>query len=38
MNILYPDSGNIRVFGREQSGARLASVGYLPEERGLYKK
>jgi len=38
MNILYPDSGNIRLFGREILGSRLENVGYLPEERGLYKK
>jgi len=38
MNILYPDQGVIRVFGREQENARLENVGYLPEERGLYKK
>jgi ABC-2 type transport system ATP-binding protein len=38
MNILYPDSGNIRVFGKEHIGSYLDSIGYLPEERGLYKK
>jgi ABC-2 type transport system ATP-binding protein len=38
MNILYPDSGQILLFGSEHSGARLENVGYLPEERGLYKK
>ena len=38
MNILYPDSGTIRVFESEQSSPRLDRVGYLPEERGLYKK
>ena len=38
MNILYPDSGNIRLFGRELIGSRLERVGYLPEERGLYTK
>ncbi len=37
MNILYPDRGDIRVFGRPP---RTASdlIGYLPEERGLYKR
>ncbi|MBT3243813.1 MAG: ATP-binding cassette domain-containing protein [Bacteroidetes bacterium] len=38
MNILYPDNGNIRLFGQELIGSRLDGVGYLPEERGLYKK
>lgn len=38
MNILYPDSGKIRIFGREQTGSQLDRIGYLPEERGLYRK
>ena len=38
MNILYPDKGKIRLFGKEHYGTRLDRVGYLPEERGLYKK
>ncbi|MBI9036590.1 MAG: ATP-binding cassette domain-containing protein [Bacteroidales bacterium] len=38
MNILYPDSGIIKLFGNEHLGSRLDNVGYLPEERGLYKK
>lgn len=38
MNILYPDSGEIRIFGHKQYGSRIDNVGYLPEERGLYKK
>lgn len=37
-NILYPDSGSIRVFGQERSGTRSADIGYLPEERGVYRK
>jgi ABC-2 type transport system ATP-binding protein len=37
-NILYPDSGTIRVFGEERLGTRSAEIGYLPEERGLYRK
>lgn len=37
-NILYPDSGTIRVFGQERAGTRSAELGYLPEERGLYRK
>jgi len=38
MNIFYPDSGAIRVFGEEMRGASASRIGYLPEERGLYKK
>ena len=38
MNILYPDSGIIKLFGNEHFGTRLDNIGYLPEERGLYKK
>jgi ABC-2 type transport system ATP-binding protein len=38
MNILYPDFGSIKVFGREKTGSQFDNVGYLPEERGLYKK
>ena len=38
MNIFYPDSGTIRVFDEEMRGASTARIGYLPEERGLYKK
>jgi len=38
MNIFYPDSGSIRIFGNPQLEASIDRVGYLPEERGLYKK
>jgi ABC-2 type transport system ATP-binding protein len=38
MNILYPDSGTIRIFGKEHVGSQMARIGYLPEERGLYRK
>jgi ABC-2 type transport system ATP-binding protein len=38
MNIIYPDSGTIRVFGEEMRGSSTDRIGYLPEERGLYKK
>jgi ABC-2 type transport system ATP-binding protein len=38
VNIIYPDSGTIRVFGRARSGTRSDEIGYLPEERGLYRK
>jgi len=38
VNIFYPDRGRIRVLGHEMSGARNHLIGYLPEERGLYRK
>ena len=38
VNIIYPDSGTIRVFGEESQGPRPGRIGYLPEERGLYRR
>jgi ABC-2 type transport system ATP-binding protein len=38
MNIFYPDRGTVRVFGEPVHGACTDRIGYLPEERGLYKK
>jgi ABC-2 type transport system ATP-binding protein len=38
LNIIYPDAGTIRVFDTERRGPRLSDMGYLPEERGLYRK
>jgi ABC-2 type transport system ATP-binding protein len=38
MNIYYPDAGAIRVFGEELRGACTDRIGYMPEERGLYKR
>ena len=40
MRILHPDAsrGTIRVLGEESFEAADDRVGYLPEERGLYKK
>ena len=37
-SIFYPDRGDVRVFGRQMLGARSELIGYLPEERGLYRK
>ncbi len=37
MRILHPDLGTIRVFGEERHQAYTERVGYLPEERGLYR-
>ena len=38
IGITAPDSGEIRVFGKPFERKSLNKVGYLPEERGLYKK
>ena len=38
LRILYPDEGQISVLGREYGTGADDRVGYLPEERGLYKK
>jgi len=38
MNIILPDRGDISVLGRRTSTSARDDVGYLPEERGLYKK
>ena len=38
IGITLPDSGEIRIFGQPFSRRSLERVGYLPEERGLYKK
>jgi ABC-2 type transport system ATP-binding protein len=35
---LHPDRGTIRVLGETSLGAATDRVGYLPEERGLYKQ
>jgi ABC-2 type transport system ATP-binding protein len=36
--IIAPDKGEIFFKGEKLSSAHTASIGYLPEERGLYKK
>jgi ABC-2 type transport system ATP-binding protein len=39
LNIIVPDEGTITLLGRPNSDiASMDRVGYLPEERGLYKK
>ncbi|HXQ25503.1 MAG TPA: ATP-binding cassette domain-containing protein [Candidatus Acidoferrales bacterium] len=38
MNILVPDEGSIHVLGRPVSDESRDSIGYLPEERGLYPR
>jgi ABC-2 type transport system ATP-binding protein len=38
IGIIAPDSGQIRLFGETFGRAHLGRTGYLPEERGLYKR
>jgi ABC-2 type transport system ATP-binding protein len=39
LDIIVPDMGTIEIFGRPHLEAGISDrVGYLPEERGLYKK
>jgi ABC-2 type transport system ATP-binding protein len=38
VNIIVPDSGRIERFGQQMTTALQDRIGYLPEERGLYKK
>ena len=38
VGITAPDAGQIELFGQEMSHELQNRIGYLPEERGLYKK
>ena len=38
VGITFPDEGTIELFGERVSPALQNRIGYLPEERGLYKK
>ena len=38
MGILHPDEGSVSLFGSDPEVTRRTLVGYLPEERGVYKK
>jgi len=39
MDIIEPDEGTVRLFGERGGGrAHSARIGYLPEERGLYRR
>ncbi len=38
IGMTVPDSGSVRLFGQPFQRSLLGRVGYLPEERGLYKK
>jgi len=38
MDIIKPDSGTIRIMGEKLNEESKSLIGYLPEERGLYRK
>jgi ABC-2 type transport system ATP-binding protein len=38
VNITMPDSGEVQLFGKKMTPRLQERVGYLPEDRGLYKK
>jgi ABC-2 type transport system ATP-binding protein len=38
VGITAPDEGEIKLFGQKMSSVLQDKIGYLPEERGLYKK
>ena len=38
MDIIAPDEGAVRLFGHPRDGETNARIGYLPEERGLYRR
>lgn len=38
VNITMPDTGEVRLFGQPMNAKLQERVGYLPEDRGLYKK
>jgi len=38
MDIIKPDSGEVKILGEKFSESAKNKIGYMPEERGLYKK
>jgi ABC-2 type transport system ATP-binding protein len=38
MDIIKPDSGEVKILGEQMNEAAKNKIGYMPEERGLYKK
>ena len=38
MSILFPDSGSLSILGRRSALDAKNRIGYLPEERGVYRK
>jgi ABC-2 type transport system ATP-binding protein len=38
VNIIAPDTGRVLLYGQQMGEKLMDRIGYLPEERGLYKK
>jgi ABC-2 type transport system ATP-binding protein len=38
LDFMKPDSGEVRIFGQQMNEDLKDRIGYLPEERGLYKR
>lgn len=38
LRVLYPDAGRVLIFGQQAAGVVDDHTGYLPEERGLYRR
>ncbi len=38
LDFMKPDSGEVKIFGNQMNESFKNHIGYLPEERGLYKK
>ena len=38
LDFMKPDSGEVKIFGQQMDEALKDQIGYLPEERGLYKR
>jgi ABC-2 type transport system ATP-binding protein len=38
LDFMKPDSGEVRIFGQKMNESLKDRIGYLPEERGLYKR
>jgi ABC-2 type transport system ATP-binding protein len=38
LDFMKPDSGEVRIFGQQMDEALKDRIGYLPEERGMYKR
>ena len=38
LDFMKPDSGQVKIFGQQMNEALKDKIGYLPEERGLYRR
>ena len=38
LDFMKPDSGEVKIFGQQMDEALKDRIGYLPEERGMYKR